>query len=324
MNDEADTAATPCAAAAEPSRRGKPPPRRSTRVEVNGWINFDKPVGVASTQAVAQLKYLFNAKKAGHAGTLDPLASGVLPVAFGEATKTVPIVQDGTKAYRFTVKWGEETDTDDAEGKVVVRSERRPSRAEIEAALPRFVGLISQIPPTFSAIRIGGERAYDLARGGESFEIAARSIVVHRLELVGAEPGEARFEAECGKGAYVRAIARDLGRVLGCHGHIVLLRRTRVGPFLADRATAHEALRSSSEARAAALLPVEAGLAELPRLAIDRHGAAILRRGQKLLLRGAEPPGEGPAYASCFGAPIAFGVVEGGYFVSTRVFNLPG
>jgi tRNA pseudouridine55 synthase len=254
---------------------------------------------------------------------LDPLASGVLPVAFGEATKTVPIVQEGTKAYRFVVKWGEETDTDDAEGKVVARSERRPTREEIEAALPRFVGLISQTPPTFSAIRIAGERAYDLARGGEAFEIAARPILVHRLELVAAESDEARFEAECGKGAYVRAIARDLGRALGCYGHIVLLRRTRVGPFLATSAAALEALRESPEARAAAMLPVEAGLAELPRLAIDRHGAAILRRGQKLLLRGADAPHEGPAYAACFGSPIAFGNIEGGYFVSTRVFNLP-
>lgn len=324
MSDEAETGAAPAEAGPERSKRRNAQPRRSPRVEVNGWINLDKPVGVTSTQAVAHLKYLFNAKKAGHAGTLDPLASGVLPVAFGEATKTVPIVQEGTKAYRFAVKWGEETDTDDAEGQVVARSERRPTREEIEAALPRFVGLISQIPPTFSAIRIAGERAYDLARGGETFEIAARKIVVHRLDLVQAERDEARFEAECGKGAYVRAIARDLGRLLGCHGHIVLLRRTRVGPFLAERAAALDGLRDSPEARAAALLPVEAGLAELPRLAVDRHGAAILRRGQKLLLRGADAPGEGPAYATCFGAPVAFGMVEGGYFVSTRVFNLPG
>lgn len=324
MSDEAGIATAPAEGGAETSKRRKAPPRRSTRVEVNGWINLDKPVGVTSTQAVAQLKYLFNAKKAGHAGTLDPLASGVLPVAFGEATKTVPIVQDGAKSYQFTVRWGEETDTDDAEGQVVARSERRPSRHEIEAALPRFVGVISQTPPTYSAIRIAGERAYDLARGGETFEIAARQIVVHRLALVALNGDEARFEAECGKGAYVRALARDLGRLLGCYGHIVVLRRTRVGPFLAERGAALDALRDSPEARAAALLPVEAGLSELPRLAVDRNGAAILRRGQKLLLRGSDAPGEGPAYAACFGAPIAFGVVEGGYFVSTRVFNLPG
>ena len=307
-----------------PKRRNAAQPRRAQRFEVNGWINLDKPVGVTSTQAVAQLKHLFNAKKVGHAGTLDPLASGVLPIAFGEATKTVPIVQDGAKAYQFTVRWGEESETDDAEGRIVARSDRRPIREAIEAALPAFVGVISQTPPTFSAIRIAGERAYDLARGGETFEIAPRDIVVHRLALVDAGADEARFEAECGKGAYVRALARDLGRVLGCYGHIVLLRRTRVGPFTADRGAALEELRQSPEAAAAALLPVEAALAELTRLAVDRNGAAVLRRGQKLLLRGADAPLEGPAYAACFGAPIAFGVVEGGYFVSTRVFNLPG
>ncbi len=322
MSRKGETNATPAEARPEPSKRVRSPTRRSTRVEVNGWINLDKPVGVTSTQAVAQLKYLFNAKKAGHAGTLDPLASGVLPVAFGEATKTVPIVQDGAKAYRFAVKWGEETDTDDAEGRIVASSPRRPTPGEIEAALPRFVGLISQTPPTFSAIRVAGERAYDLARGGEAFEIAARPVLVHRLELVEAGPDEARFEAECGKGAYVRAIARDLGRALGCHGHIATLRRTRVGPFSANSAAALDALRQSPEARAAALLAVEAGLAELACVAVDRHGAAMLRRGQKLLLRGVGAP-EGPAYAARLGAPVALGNVEGGYFVSTRVFNLP-
>jgi tRNA pseudouridine(55) synthase len=231
VNEDAESAAP----LAEPRQ---PPNRRPPRLEINGWINLDKPVGVTSTQAVAQLKRLYNAKKVGHAGTLDPLASGVLPVAFGEATKTVPVVQDGTKAYEFVVRWGEETDTDDAEGRIVARSEARPDRQHIEAALPRFVGLISQTPPTYSAVRIAGERAYDLARGGESFEIAARDIVVHRLTLIEAERDEARFEAECGKGAYVRALARDLGRLLGCGGHVVFLRRTRVGPF--STATAHQ------------------------------------------------------------------------------------
>ncbi len=297
--------------------------RRPPRVEVNGWINLDKPIGVTSTQAVARLKRLFNAKKVGHAGTLDPLASGVLPIAFGEATKTVPIVQDGAKAYEFVVRWGVETDTDDAEGNVVATSDARPTPSEIEAALPRFVGVISQTPPTFSAIRIAGERAYDLARGGEAFEIAPRLVAIHRFALVSAERDEARFEADCGKGAYVRALARDLGRTLGCRGHVVVLRRLRVGPFHAGAAIGLEAAEASAEARAAALQPVDAGLAELPRLAVDRNGAAILRRGQKLLLRGAALPASGPAYACCLGAPIAFGAIEDGYFVSTRVFNLP-
>ncbi len=305
-----------------PERQKRGEPRRSSRVEVNGWINLDKPVGVTSTQAVGRLKFLFNAKKVGHAGTLDPLASGVLPIAFGEATKTVSVVQDGTKAYRFAVKWGEETDTDDAEGQIVARSDARPSPAEIAALLPRFIGVISQTPPTYSAIKIAGERAYDLAREGTDFEIAARDIVVHRLDLVSSEPNEAVFEAECGKGAYVRAIARDLGRALGCRGHVALLRRTRVGPFQVERGFSLETLSESAPARAAALLSVESGLSELTRVLVDRSGAATLRRGQRLLLRGSAAPGEGAAYTVCLGTPVAVGVVEAGEFVSTRVFNL--
>ena len=297
--------------------------RRSTRVEVNGWVCLDKPVGLTSTQAVAEVKYLFNAKKAGHAGTLDPLASGVLPIALGEATKTVPIVQDGVKVYRFGVKWGEETDTDDAEGRAVATSDLRPDHAAILGQLPQFVGVISQVPPVYSAIKIAGERAYDLAREGAEVVMTAREIVVHRLELISCDPGMAVFEAECGKGTYVRAIARDLGRLLGCYGHVVMLRRTRVGPFSSERAVTLERLRDAPEIAAPAMLPIEAGLAELPCVALDRDGAAMLRRGQKLLLRGSHAPAEGAAYAVCFGSPVAFGVVEAGYFVSTRVFNLP-
>ena len=233
-------------------------------------------------------------------------------------------MQDGTKAYRFGVKWGEETDTDDAEGRVVAASEARPDASAIAALLPRFIGIISQAPPVYSAIKIAGERAYDLAREGAALVMAPREIVVYRLDLVSAEPGLAVFEAECGKGAYVRAIARDLGRLLGCYGHVVLLRRARVGPFSSEKSFTLDALRETPEARAEAMSPVEAGLAELTCVPIDRDGAAILRRGQKLLMRGSHAPGEGPAYASCFGSPIAFGVVEAGYFISTRVFNLPG
>jgi tRNA pseudouridine55 synthase len=297
--------------------------RRSTRVAVDGWVCLDKPVGLTSTQAVAQLKYLFNARKAGHAGTLDPLASGVLPVAFGEATKTVPVVQDGVKVYRFAVKWGEETDTDDAEGRVAATSDRRPDAEAIRAHLPGFIGVISQVPPVYSAIKVAGERAYDLARDGVGVVMAPREIVVHRLDLLSSQPDVAIFEAECGKGTYVRAIARDLGRLLGCYGHVVSLRRTRVGPFLSDGAVTLDELRKAPDFKRA-MRPVEAGLAELPCLALDRDGAAALRRGQKLLLRGAHVPAEGPVYAACFGAPVAVGVVEAGYFVSTRVFNLPG
>jgi tRNA pseudouridine55 synthase len=303
--------------------RNKGQQKRSTRVKVNGWINLDKPVGVTSTQAVGRLKFLFNAKKAGHAGTLDPLASGVLPVAFGEATKTVPIVQDGAKAYRFRVRWGEESATDDAEGEIVARSDKRPAPAEIEALLPRFVGLIQQTPPTFSAIKIDGARAYDLARVGESFEIASRPIHVYRLALVSVDEQSAVLEAECGKGAYVRAIARDLGRKLGCYGHVVELRRTRVGPFEADAAVQFDRLPDDSELMGRAMLPLQAGLAEITAIPVDRNGAATLRRGQSLLLRGALAP-EGPAWVACFGTPIAFGVIQDGYFVSSRVFNTKG
>jgi tRNA pseudouridine55 synthase len=302
-------------------REGKREQHRSTRTEVNGWLCLDKSVGLTSTQAVTQLKYLFNAKKAGHAGTLDPLASGVLPIAFGEATKTVPIVQDGVKVYRFGVKWGEETDTDDAEGRVVATSERRPAAEDILAQLSRFIGVISQVPPVYSAIKIAGERAYDLAREGATVVMAPREIVIHRLELVSSEPDLAILEAECGKGTYVRAIARDLGRHLGCYGHVVLLRRTRVGPFRAEDAVTLEGVRETPDSERT-MLPVEAGLLELTKIALDRDGAAILRRGQKLLLRGSHAPADGLAYASCFGAPIAFGTVEAGYFVSTRVLNL--
>jgi tRNA pseudouridine55 synthase len=305
----------------EPKPRGQ---RRSTRVEINGWVCLDKPVGLTSTQTVSQLRWLYNAKKAGHAGTLDPLASGVLPIAFGEATKTVSIVQDGVKAYRFVVKWGEETESDDSEGRVIATSDMRPAPDAIENLLPQFTGVISQTPPIFSAIKVAGERAYDLARDGEEVTLAPREVVVHRLALVEAERDKATFEAECGKGTYVRAIARDLGRALDCRGHVIALRRTRVGPFHAEEAARLDDLKASPENRSAALLSVAAGLAEWRALAIDRNGAAILRRGQKLLLRGRDAPEEGPAYAACFGAPVAFGEIEAGYFVPTRVFNLPG
>jgi tRNA pseudouridine55 synthase len=298
--------------------------RRSNRLAINGWISLDKPVGLTSTQAVAQLRWLYRAKKAGHAGALDPLASGVLPIALGEATKTVAIVQDGVKSYRFTVKWGEETDTDDSEGRVTASSQSRPEPAAIEALLPQFTGLITQVPPIFSAIKIDGVRAYDLAREGETLVMKPREVVVHRLALASSERDFAAFEAECGKGVYVRAIARDIGRALGCGGHVVALRRMRVGPFHIEDAVVLDDLKASPERLAAALLSVGAGLAEWRALPVDRDGAATLRRGQKLLLRGRDAPVEGPAYAACFGAPVAFGEILEGYFVPTRVFNLPG
>jgi tRNA pseudouridine55 synthase len=296
---------------------------RSTRVEVNGWIVLDKPVGLTSTQAVSKLKRLFNAKKAGHAGTLDPLASGILPVAFGEATKTVPFVQDGEKAYRFTVQWGSETDSDDAEGKVTQTSDIRPDAAEVTALLPNFTGEIMQQPPSFSAIKVNGERAYDLARDGEIVDLEPRPVQIHALRLVACDRDQGVLEAECGKGTYVRAIARDLGRALGCLGHVVALRRTRVGPFLEADSTPLAELLDAPDQAPEAMLSVEAGLSELPCVVLDRTGAARLRRGQSVILRGRDAPSEGAAYAVCSGVVIASGVVEAGEFLPNRVFNLP-
>ncbi len=296
---------------------------RSKRVEINGWLILDKPVGVTSTHAVSRLKRLFNAKKAGHAGTLDPLASGVLPVAFGEATKTVPFVQDGRKAYRFTVRWGAETDSDDSDGTVTRTSELRPTVDQIAALLPEFIGVILQTPPAFSAIKIDGERAYDIARDGEEVVLQPRQVTIHALDLVRADADEAVFEAHCGKGTYVRAIARDLGRLLGCYGHVVALRRTRVGPFTEEDAAPLAELEAEGADPFEDLLSVEAGLSELVCVVVDRDGAARLRRGQSLLLRGRDAPLSGFAYAACAGVPVAFGAVEGGELVPSRVFNLP-
>ncbi len=294
---------------------------RSKRAEVNGWVVLDKPVGMTSTHAVARLKRLFNAKKAGHAGTLDPLASGVLPVAFGEATKTVPFVQDGEKAYRFTIQWGAETDSDDADGQIVARSDVRPEINAILAALPHFTGTILQTPPAYSAIKINGERAYDIARDGETPELSPRPVTIHELVMTEFGADDATFEARCGKGTYVRAIARDLGRVLGCLGHVSALRRTRVGPFSETDAVALTHIEDASVPDA--MRRVEAGLLELPQVVVDRDSAARLRRGQSILLRGRDAPGEGAAYACCGGVVVAIGAIERGELVPGRVFNLP-
>ncbi len=298
-------------------------PARRIKAEVNGWLILDKPVGMTSTQAVGRLKHLFNAKKAGHAGTLDPLASGLLPIAFGEATKTVPFVQDGAKSYRFRIRWGVKTDSDDTEGAVVATSDLRPARAEIEALLPSFEGTIMQRPPSYSAIKVNGERAYDRAREGEIFELAERPITIHSLQLIEASVDEAVLEAHCGKGTYVRAIARDLGDALGCLGHVNALRRTRVGPFLeADGVTLPDEGEDMSDLLAS-LRRVEAGLGEVPGVDIVRQDAARLRRGQPLLLRGRDAPSEGMAYAACGGVVVAFGPIEQGALQPYRVFNLP-
>ncbi|WID94382.1 tRNA pseudouridine(55) synthase TruB [Bosea vestrisii] len=306
--------------AAEESQQA-PAPRPKKR-DVHGWVVLDKPVGMTSTHAVAVVKRAFSAKKAGHAGTLDPLASGLLPIALGEATKTVPFVMDGRKAYEFTVAWGSQTDTDDTEGRVVATSEDRPDEAAIAALLPRFTGTIQQVPPKFSAIKIAGERAYDLARDGEEVTLQARPVEITALRIVRHDGPTTTFEAECGKGTYVRAIARDLGLALGCLGHVAHLRRTRVGPFAVTEAATVEALRDGDNA-AEALLPVSAALALIPEITVHRDAALRLKRGQSVLLRGRDAPLEAEAvYAVSGGVLIATGSIAQGEFVPHRVFNL--
>jgi tRNA pseudouridine55 synthase len=326
---------TPDAAAPPPPRGNDGPHQqfRRDKRDVHGWVVLDKPVGMASTQAVGAIKRLFKAKRAGHAGTLDPLASGALPIALGEATKTVPFVMDGRKLYRFTVQWGEERDTDDAEGRVTQSSDSRPSEAAIRAALPGFIGNIAQIPPQFSAIKIAGERAYDLARDGETVELAARPVSIGRLELTAMPtPDRSEFEAECGKGTYVRSLARDIGRQLGCFGHVCALRRVAVSPFGEKTMISLEQLQAMCDRAAAgeisladALLPVETALDDIPALAVDRADAARLQRGQAVLLRGRDAPiFTGTIYVTAGGQLQALAEVDRGEIVPRRVFNLAG
>jgi tRNA pseudouridine55 synthase len=313
-------------------KRDRQPQRKREKRDVNGWLVLDKPVGMTSTHAVSVAKRVFQAKRAGHAGTLDPLASGLLPIALGEATKTVPFVMDGRKVYRFTVRWGEERDTDDAEGRVAETSAERPTAEAIRTLLPRFTGLIEQVPPRFSAVKIEGERAYDLARDGEVVELAPRTIEIHSLELVETPDADHTvLAAECGKGTYVRALARDLGRLLGCFGHVAALRRTAVGPFAEDVAVSLEALQQSVQNEGEApppppppLLPVEAGLTALPALRVSSADAGRLARGQAVLLRGRDAPiMEGWVSVSAQGSLIALAEIEKGELRPRRIFNLP-
>ncbi len=305
--------------------------RRKKFDDVHGWIVLDKPVGVTSTQAVSRLKRLFHANKCGHAGTLDPLASGLLPIAFGEATKTVSFVMDGTKVYRFTVRWGAQTATDDAEGEVIAASDVRPTRAAVEAILPEFIGEIMQVPPKFSAIKIDGERAYDLARDGEEVELEARPIEILDLALVEVpDENTAVFDCECGKGTYVRALARDMGIRLGTRGHVVGLRRVHVGPFAEEDMIPLGEIEEAGaegniEGARAFLAPIEAGLAEVTEIPVGRDAAARLRRGQSVILRGRDAPADEDAvYATCGGDLVAIGEVERGELVPRRVFMLGG
>ncbi|NAZ37247.1 tRNA pseudouridine(55) synthase TruB [Rubellimicrobium sp. CFH 75288] len=299
--------------------------RRSTGRDISGWLLLDKPAGVTSTAAVGRARWALGARKAGHAGTLDPAATGLLAIALGEATKTIPFVTDALKAYRFTVRWGAETTTDDAEGEVLRRTDARPDAAAIEAALPAFRGDILQTPPAFSAVKVAGARAYDLAREGQAPDLSARPLHVARLDLVERpDPDRAVLEMVCGKGGYVRAIARDLGRALGCLGHVESLRRLWSGPFTVASALEWDELAPGTgiEDR---LLPLEAALAGLPECRCAPGAEAALRHGRpgavippRPLLWGEE------AWASAGGRAVAIGTWEGGHLRPSRVLASTG
>jgi tRNA pseudouridine55 synthase len=297
-------------------RKGRP---------VTGWLVVDKPPGVTSTAVVNKVKWALSAQKAGHAGTLDPDATGVLAVALGEATKTIPWIADALKAYRFRVTFGARTDTDDASGQVIATRDTRPTDAEIAAALPAFRGDILQVPPQFSAVKVDGARAYDLAREGEALDLAARPLWVDRLQVL-ARPDADHVDLEmvCGKGGYVRSIARDLGAALGCLGHVAWLRRDWSGPFRADQGVtlAEIEAEARTEALAARLLPLEVALAGLPEFPATPEGAARLRNGNPGQVTGHAPYGS-EGWASQDGRAIAIGHYRGGELHPTRVFNLP-
>lgn len=258
--------------------------RNKKGVPVHGWLNLDKPIGMTSTQALGRVRRILNAQKLGHAGTLDPLATGILPIALGEATKTIPYAQDADKVYRFTVQWGEARDTDDCEGDVTETSTNRPARADIEALIPRFVGDIEQTPPRFSAIKIDGQRAYDLARAGEAVEMKSRIVSVYTLSLLETTDDTAIFELECGKGTYVRSIARDMGQILGCFGHVSALRRLAVGGFTEEDAISLDVFEKMMQSATPdqVLHPVETVLDDIPALAMTDAEISRIRQGQTL------------------------------------------
>nr|WP_255714065.1 tRNA pseudouridine(55) synthase TruB [Pelagibacterium xiamenense] len=287
---------------------------------MSGWLVFNKPYDMSSTEAVGKLRWLFGARKAGHAGTLDPLATGVLPIAFGEATKTVPMVQDGTKVYRFDIVWGSQTTTDDVEGEVVATSDVRPDTDALLAALPRFTGVITQVPPAFSAIKIKGERAYDLARAGAKLDMPPREVEIDAIEVIANDATRATLSVTCAKGTYVRALARDIAEALGTKGHVGALHRARVGAFSDADAVSLETLEAAGAERDAILLPVAAGLAALPEIRVDASQAGVLRRGNPVLLTGRDAPvALDEAWASQRGQAVAIGYVEKGQFKPRRV-----
>ncbi len=307
--------------------------RRKKGRPVSGWLVVDKAYDMGSTETVSKARWLFQAQKAGHAGTLDPLATGVLPIAFGEATKTVPYIMDAKKRYEFTARWGAATTTDDVEGEIIAKSDHRPDKAAIETALGQFIGEIDQTPPQFSAIKIDGERAYDIAREGEEVAIPSRQVMIYELRLVDVPDADhAVFEAVTGKGAYVRAIVRDLAKALGTEGHVSALRRTAVGPFDAARAISLTDVEATQEVegRDSFLEGVEAALSAMPQTSIGGPEAERLRRGQAAIispasakgLRGDRVGDIEEVLASLHGAPVAICALEGLKLKPSRVFNL--
>ena len=302
-------------------RRGEP---------VHGWVAFEKPYGMTSTQAMAKVRWIFNAEKAGHGGTLDPLASGLLPIALGEATKTVQWAMDGRKVYRFTTKWGEERTTDDLEGEIAATSGARPTQIDIESILEQFRGEIMQVPPVFSAIRIGGERAYDLARAGAAVDLAPRPVFVEELRLTDVSDADhATFEVVCGKGTYIRAIARDMGRAMGCLGHVTMLRRVAVGPFTEADMIPLEMLEdmrhkaSGDIAKKGVLRPIETVLDGIPAWPVKDAEAQRLKQGQAVLLRGASAPIASDAVLVTWGSkPLGICSIEQGSLKPKRLFIL--
>jgi len=291
--------------------------------DISGWLVVDKPAGMTSTAVVNKVRWALQAKKAGHAGTLDPEATGVLAVALGEATKTVPYITDALKAYAFEVRLGQATNTDDAEGEVIATSDQRPSDDQIKAALSAFIGDIEQVPPKFSAVKIDGERAYKRARDGEDFEVAARPLWVEELLLTD-RPDADRvvLEMTCGKGGYVRSIARDLGAALGCYGHVTWLRRLWSGPFEAEDGITLEQVEALAQTPEldAYLRPIEDGLADLPRVSCDAHAAAKLRNGNPGMVIGADVDYGDECWAACEGKAVAVGRYKSGELHPSRVF----
>jgi tRNA pseudouridine55 synthase len=314
--------------------------RRKKGADVSGWVVLDKPEDMTSTHAVSAVRRIFNAQKAGHSGTLDPLASGVLPIALGEATKTVPWLMEAEKTYVFTIRWGVSTETQDREGKPIATSEVRPGAEAIRAALASFVGEIEQVPPQFSAVKVEGERAYDLARAGEAVELQPRRVMVHEAEQIGAEGEDlATFRVRSGKGFYIRALVRDLAAKLGAEGHVWRLRRTAVGPFTEAESVTLDALEDLRHKGAASerLKPVETALADIPALAINGEDAFKLRQGRPIVLlphvvealkpkfRDRTIAGQDASRAAVAlfqGKAVALGDVRAGKFKPTRVFHI--